>query len=94
MNISHDIGLLERNTFKTGGKTSFYSEPCSGLELKEAMDFADHNHLPVFILGKGSNVLISDSGWHGLTINTAAHFSSIRWNDSYAVAEGGQHSTH
>lgn len=89
MNILRDIGLLDKNTFKTGGKTSFYSEPCTGLALKEALDFADHNRLPVFILGKGSNVLISDSGWQGLTINTSSHFSSVRWNDSHVVAEGG-----
>jgi UDP-N-acetylmuramate dehydrogenase len=89
MNLLRNVLLSDRNTFRIGGKTSFYAEPGSEEEFKKLMDFADQNGLPVFILGKGSNVLISDYGWMGLTINTSSHFSNVRWSDECAVAEGG-----
>jgi UDP-N-acetylmuramate dehydrogenase len=89
MNFLQNVSLFDKNTFRIGGESSYYSEPSSESELKEAIDFAGSHHLSVFILGKGSNVLISDYGWDGLTINTSAHFSSVRWSDEYATVDGG-----
>jgi UDP-N-acetylmuramate dehydrogenase len=89
MNILRNVSLFEKNTFRIGGESSYYIEPSSESELREVIDFAGSQHLSVFILGKGSNVLISDYGWNGLTINTSAHFCSIRWNDDYATVDGG-----
>jgi UDP-N-acetylmuramate dehydrogenase len=89
MNIIRDVPLLEKNTYRIGGKSLYYAEPCSANELKEARNFALEQQFPVFILGKGSNVLISDYGWPGLTINTSLNFSSIEWENECAIAEGG-----
>jgi UDP-N-acetylmuramate dehydrogenase len=89
MNISRDVPLLEKNTYRIGGKSLYYAEPCSSDELREARNFALEQQLPVFILGKGSNVLISDYGWPGLTINTSLNFSSIKWENEFAIADGG-----
>jgi UDP-N-acetylmuramate dehydrogenase len=89
MNIIRDVPLLEKNTYRIGGKSMYYVEPCSSDEIREARNFALEQQLPVFILGKGSNVLISDYGWPGLTINTSLNFSSIEWEDECAIADGG-----
>lgn len=89
MNITRDMPLLEKNTYRIGGKSLYYAEPCSSDELKDARNFALEQQLPVFILGKGSNVLISDYGWPGLTINTSLNFSSIEWENECAIADGG-----
>ncbi|HEX2957000.1 MAG TPA: hypothetical protein VHO70_09205 [Chitinispirillaceae bacterium] len=89
MNILHDIPLLERNTYRIGGKSLYYAEPGSSDNFKELQDYALEHELPVFILGKGSNVLISDHGWPGLTINTSFNFSGLSWDNNSVVAEGG-----
>lgn len=89
MNIAQNIPLLEKNTYRIGGKSLYYAEPCSSEELKDVRNFALERQLPVFILGKGSNVLISDHGWQGLTINTSLNLSSIAWENECAIADGG-----
>ncbi len=89
MNILHNALLLERNTYRIGGKSKYYAEPSSADELQEVRSFALEQQLPLFILGKGSNVLISDYGWQGLTINTSLNFSSIRWENEVAITDGG-----
>jgi UDP-N-acetylmuramate dehydrogenase len=40
----------------------------------------------VFILGNGSNLLVSDSGIDALVVNLSANFSEIHWDDSGAAA--------
>jgi UDP-N-acetylmuramate dehydrogenase len=37
----------------------------------EAVEFATARALPLFVLGGGSNLLVSDSGWHGLVLHIA-----------------------
>ena len=46
----------------------FFVEVRSEDEVIEAFKFADENGVPVFVLGGGSNVLVSDEGFKGLVI--------------------------
>lgn len=55
-------------TFRIGGPSDFYFEANSNKELTEAVKTAQKIGLPYFILGGGSNILVSDKGFHGLVI--------------------------
>jgi len=55
-------------TFKIGGPAKYFVEVASHEELNESLSFAKGNNLEVFILGGGSNLLISDKGFDGLVI--------------------------
>lgn len=66
--IQNNVPLSDKNWFKTGGKARYYSEPTNLTEFKNALAFAQTNHLETFILGAGANVLISDDGFDGLVI--------------------------
>ena len=46
-------------------------------EIKEVLEFAEKNKLKIFILGGGSNLLISDKGFDGLVIRITNHESRI-----------------
>ena len=63
-----DISLAPYTTFKIGGKVKYFYIAKTTDELKEAVKLAKKEDLPFFILGNGSNVLISDSGFTGLVI--------------------------
>lgn len=67
--ISTNIPLKNKNWFKTGGNARFYAEPNTSQEFKQALAFAKEKQLPVFILGEGANILISDDGFEGLVIH-------------------------
>jgi UDP-N-acetylmuramate dehydrogenase len=68
VNIQKNIPLAPLTTFKIGGPAKFFCVAKDESELLEALDFAKENSLEIFMLGGGSNVLFSDSGFNGLVI--------------------------
>jgi UDP-N-acetylmuramate dehydrogenase len=68
MNIQENVSLAKYTTFKVGGPAKFFCLIKKEDELLEAVKFAEENNLPIFVIGGGSNLLISDSGYSGLVI--------------------------
>jgi len=68
--IRFDEPLSKHCSFEIGGPAEAFCEPDSVTQLIEMLAFALSNHLTYFILGKGSNVLISDKGMEGMIIHT------------------------
>ena len=68
LKIQKNISLAQYTTFKIGGLAKFFLKVKTIEELKEGVSFAKQNSLPFFILGGGSNLLISDFGFNGLII--------------------------
>jgi UDP-N-acetylmuramate dehydrogenase len=66
--IQANIPLADKNWFKTGGSARFYCEPTTTEQFQEAIIYASTHNLPIFILGQGANILISDEGFDGLVI--------------------------
>ncbi|MFC1756666.1 UDP-N-acetylmuramate dehydrogenase [Patescibacteria group bacterium] len=68
VNIQKNVLLAPYTTFKIGGPAKYFVEAKSIEEVQEFCVFAKEKELPIFILGGGSNVLISDQGFKGLVI--------------------------
>lgn len=62
--------LRDYTSFRIGGKADVMVFPDSVGKLSRIVSFAYKNKIPVFILGKGSNLLVNDGGINGLVINT------------------------
>jgi UDP-N-acetylmuramate dehydrogenase len=69
--IQENVPLAEKTTLKIGGAARFFVEAKSESDVVEAVRFAEENSLKIFILGGGSNVLISDEGFDGLVLQIA-----------------------
>jgi UDP-N-acetylmuramate dehydrogenase len=69
--IQENIPLAPLTTLKVGGPARYYTEAKSTAEVQQALAFADGRSLPVFILGGGSNLVVSDHGWPGLVLKIA-----------------------
>lgn len=59
MNIQENISLKEFNTFGIDKKANFFVEANNVAEILEALQYADKQGLPIFILGGGSNILLT-----------------------------------
>src|SRR6266496_3194841 len=64
--------LARHTTLRIGGPAEYFVRVDSLEELIEAVGWARGQHLDVFILGNGSNVLVSDAGIRGLVIENHA----------------------
>ncbi len=60
--------MKELTTFKTGGNARYFCVVTNEDELIEAIGFSKKNKIPFFILGGGSNILVSDKGFDGIVI--------------------------
>ena len=77
MNILENVPMSEHTSFKVGGPARYFVKAESVSDIKEAIAFANEHALPNFILGKGTNLLISDSGFNGVIIQLGKFFSEI-----------------
>ena len=68
MKIEENKGLASFTTFKIGGAARYFVEVSNARELKEALMFAQEQNLRFFVLGGGSNIVMSDGGFEGLVI--------------------------
>jgi len=68
MKIEENISLSSLTTFKVGGVARYFVSVFEKQDLLDSLSWAKDKGLPIFILGGGSNVLISDSGFPGLVI--------------------------
>lgn len=68
MNVQEYVPLAPHTTFGVGGRARFFVETRSVDDVVEALAHARARSLPVFVLGSGSNIVISDKGFDGMVI--------------------------
>lgn len=71
MTIQEHVALAPYTVFKIGGLARYFCEVANVEELKEVFGWAHERSIPYVILGAGSNVLVSDSGFAGLVVRMA-----------------------
>ena len=79
--------LAPYTVFKIGGPARFFCEVKNKEDLAEAVSWAKEKSLPVFVLGAGSNVLISDEGFPGLVIKM--NFGGLKADGTKLTAGAG-----
>lgn len=92
MTIKEGVLLAPYTTFCSGGFARFFCTVTSEEELLDALSFAKKKHIPFFILGGGSNILFSDSGFDGLVIRMA--MCGVKYEEKgdivYVTAQAGE----
>ncbi|MDE1175075.1 MAG: UDP-N-acetylmuramate dehydrogenase [Edaphobacter sp.] len=71
LDIQQNVPLAPFTTLRIGGPARFFARVTTESELVEAIAFARERKLPLFVLGGGSNLLVSDAGFDGLVIHIA-----------------------
>jgi UDP-N-acetylmuramate dehydrogenase len=77
MIILENVPMSEHTSFKVGGPAQYFVKADSVSDIKEAIAFANEHALPNYILGKGTNLLVSDGGYKGVIIQLGKFFSEI-----------------
>lgn len=88
MDMQKGVSLKKYTTYHIGGKAKFFLNAKTAQEVKEGILFANENHLQIFILGGGSNVLISDRGFDGVVIHIDIKGISIDDKEHVQVGAG------
>jgi UDP-N-acetylmuramate dehydrogenase len=71
MQVLEQISLAPYTTFGIGGPARWFVEASTEDEVLEAVNFARQSNAPLFVLGGGSNLLVSDTGFPGIVLRIA-----------------------
>ncbi len=71
MEFLEQVPLAPYTTFQIGGPARWFAEAASEDNIVAGVRFASEHQLPLFILGGGSNLLVSDAGFPGLVLRIA-----------------------
>jgi UDP-N-acetylmuramate dehydrogenase len=85
MQFLKDVPLAPYTTFQIGGPASWFAEAASEGDIAAGIDFAGERQLPLFILGGGSNLLVSDDGFSGLVLRVALRGITCRDEDGHSL---------
>lgn len=77
MQILENEPMNKHTSFRVGGPARYFVKAESIADLKAAVALSREKGLPYFILGNGTNLLVSDSGFDGTVITLAGEFSSM-----------------
>ncbi len=81
---------MEKYTWmRVGGAADFYIEPADRNELVAVLQYFHANRYPSMMIGRGSNMLISDDGIRGAVINIEGCLSDVRMEGGLVVAQAG-----
>ncbi|MDY4812295.1 MAG: FAD-binding protein, partial [Ruminococcus sp.] len=83
-----DEPMKNHTTFKVGGNAQVFVTVNSKVELSALMKYISTENISYFILGKGSNLLVSDSGIKGVVITLSGEFTDIKTKDGNKIFAG------
>jgi UDP-N-acetylmuramate dehydrogenase len=87
MQLLEQIPLAAFTTFGIGGPARWFTEAQDEASLVEAVQLARTRGWPLFVLGGGSNLLVSDQGFPGLVVHIAMR-GVVQTGDTFQVGAG------
>ncbi len=86
--VTENEPMKKHTTFRIGGPARYFAEPSSKDELKALIKLAKDAGIEPVVIGRGSNLLVSDEGLDTLVISLGENFSNIevKGNEIYADA--------
>lgn len=88
-NILYNEPMKNHTSFKLGGPADIFIEPDNTEELAKAVASLREHTIPYYIIGNGSNLLVSDNGLRGSTVKIGEKFGSVNINEDRIIAECG-----
>ena len=76
------VSLAPYTSYKIGGPTALWVAPEAEVAVGRVLEVISEEKAPLFILGRGSNLLISDAGWDGVTLYLGDNLSGWRFDHS------------
>lgn len=79
-NLLFDEPMKTYTTFRVGGPAKWMAAPEDEQQLRIILKICKETNTPYFVLGRGSNLLVSDNGFDGVVINLRKNFNTITTN--------------
>lgn len=88
-NVLTDEPMSNHTTFRIGGAADYFLLPTEGTQIKGIFEICREEGIPCFILGNGSNLLVSDKGYRGAVIQMYRNMNKIETEATVIRAQAG-----
>lgn len=88
-NIRMDEPVAPYTSYRIGGPAKLWIEPQTESEVATILRTFNENNVPVVVIGRGSNVLVSDRGIPGAVLHIGENLSQIRFKGNTATVLAG-----
>jgi len=88
-NVLYNEPMKNHTSFKVGGPADIFIEPDNPEELAKAIKALREHSIPYYIIGNGSNLLVSDKGLRGAVVKVGEKFDSVDIDGDRIIAECG-----
>lgn len=88
-NVHTDEPMSRHTTFRIGGNADYFVKPGNADEVAAVIVVCREYNIPYFILGNGSNLLVSDDGYRGMLINIMDNMDSVTVDGRIITAQAG-----
>ncbi len=87
--IWKDEPMKKHTTFRIGGPADIFAAPESEKGICETVRLCREAGVPLYIIGNGSNLLVSDDGFRGVILQIFKNHSSLSFEGNLVTAESG-----
>jgi len=84
-----DEPMKKHTTFHIGGNADYFVMPNKASEVAEVVKLCKEEGIPYYVLGNGSNLLVSDKGYRGVIIQIYKEMNDIRVEGTIVTAQAG-----
>src|SRR4051794_12044821 len=84
-----DYPLSRLTTVRAGGAADYFARPETVEQVSELLAWADGEGISVGVVGSGSNLLVSDDGFHGLVMKLTGELTRVERDGTHLVCGGG-----
>ena len=88
-NVLVDEPMSEHTTFKVGGPADLYVIPEDAGEVREVLRACDEAGVERFVLGRGSDLLVSDEGYRGVIVAVADGLTGVAVDGTEITCQAG-----
>lgn len=81
--------MKRHTTFRIGGEARYYVMPTTAEALRDTIKTCKTENIPYYILGNGSNLLVSDDGYEGVIIQLFKNMNEITVEGQMVTAQAG-----
>jgi UDP-N-acetylmuramate dehydrogenase len=84
--IKRNESMEKHTSLHIGGEADYFVSPDKSGQIRDVVRLCRQEDIPYYIMGNGSNLLVSDHGYRGLVIKLGENFSSVHIGEDGTVA--------
>lgn len=84
-----DEPMSRHTTFRVGGPADFFVTPEAKEEVRDVIRICKEAGMPYYIIGNGSNLLVSDAGYRGVIVQIYKEMNEVKVEGDLVKAQAG-----